>query len=63
MSETTPTPTLSDSARIMMLENDARHHEAVANRLEEDARNRRLAAENCRKCAEYIRKRSLLGRK
>lgn len=47
---------MEDEALIRDLEREAKMHDEAAERLETDARNRRLAAERARKGAEYVRK-------
>lgn len=44
-----------DQNLIHALEHDAEVHDAAAERLEDDARHRRRAAERARKGAQYIR--------
>lgn len=41
---------------VRRLEREALMHDAAAERLESDARHRRISAESARKGAEYIRK-------
>jgi hypothetical protein len=51
---------MSDEKLIKDLEFDARDHDRAAERLEADARNRRLMAERARKGIEYVRKRTAI---
>ena len=45
---------MDDEALIAELKRDAELHDRAAERLEEDARNRRRMAERARKGAEYV---------
>ena len=49
---------IDDANMVADLERDIKLHEAAADRLEENARNRRRMAERARKGIEYIQKRA-----